>query len=193
MSDYPVHLNLNGKRVIIVGGGHVAVRKVKGLLGSGALIRVVSPQFHLEIMELAKRHNITLVEREIKVTDLADAFLIITATSSGEINDFVVKHAGENQLINASHQAEQGNVSIPATLRQGRLVISVSTGGASPLLAKKIRDDLSVIYNDSYNQYVERLYKKRLGLKRENLSEDKKKEILENEISKGFLESTEFD
>ncbi|MDO6655088.1 NAD(P)-dependent oxidoreductase [Anaerobacillus sp. 1_MG-2023] len=187
MREYPVTLNLVGKKVVIVGGGRIALRKLKGLLGCGANLKVVSPDIHIDIKKYVDSDNITLMERAVRECDLHNAFLIIVATNLYDVNEFVVKHAEDNQLVNASHQADRGNVSLPATLRRGRLVISVVTGGASPLLAKKIRDDLSLQYDQSYGQYVESLYKKRLEIKNNHMCESEKKDILEKAMNKTFL------
>ncbi|WP_347549586.1 NAD(P)-dependent oxidoreductase [Pseudalkalibacillus hwajinpoensis] len=189
MSEFPVTLNLTCKRVLIVGGGKIAKRKISSLLGCGALLTVVSPSIDKDIRDIASDHHITLIEREVTADDLKDAFLIITTADSSKVNDFVVKHAGENQLVNASHESGAGNVSLPATLRQGRLNISVSTGGASPLLAKKIRDELAMKYDYTYRDYVERLYQLRVIVKQMNLKENKRKKILEKALEKEFLES----
>ncbi len=186
MNELPVMLNLTGKHVVIVGGGRIAERKMKGLLGSGATITVVSPVINDEIRRLANQHSLILIEREVMVDDLSKAFLIITSTNSSEVNDFVVKHAGEQQLVNAAHDNGSGNVSFPANFRQGRLTISVSTGGASPLLAKEIRDELALTYDDTYREYVERLYQLRVEIKKMDLNESERKKILENELKRNF-------
>lgn len=188
MNDYPVMLNLSGKKVIIVGGGRIARRKIKNLLGCGALITVISPKIHQEIIQLALQHRIHLIEREVVAEDLPNAFLIITTTNSIGVNDFVVKHASENQLVNASHSYEEGNVSIPAILRRGRLSIAVSTAGASPILAKKIRDDLAMKYNHSFSNYVDRLYELRLETKKLCIDEGERKRILEKAMITKFID-----
>ncbi|KMM37805.1 NAD(P)-binding protein [Guptibacillus hwajinpoensis] len=187
MNEYPVMLNLSGKKVIIVGGGRIARRKIKNLLGCGALITVISPKIHQEIQQLVLEHRIHLIEREVVAEDLRKAFLIITTTNSIAVNDFVVKHASEHQLVNASHSYKAGNVSIPAILRRGKLSIAVSTGGASPILAKKIRDDLAMRYNNSYSNYVDRLYELRLETKKLCIDEEERKRILEKAMITKFI------
>ncbi|WP_226656899.1 precorrin-2 dehydrogenase/sirohydrochlorin ferrochelatase family protein [Pseudalkalibacillus hwajinpoensis] len=191
MSEYPVSLNLTGKSVLIVGGGRIALRKIRGLLGCGAILTVISPEMNEDIKKLVNTDNIYLVEREVRASDLQDVFLIIVATNSFEANEFVMNQAGDHQLVNASHQADRGNVSLPATLKRGRLIISVFTGGASPLLAKKIRDDLSVQYDESYSERVEYLYEKRLSIKSENRSESENRKVLENAVNHALNDSPE--
>ncbi|MFP3340040.1 NAD(P)-dependent oxidoreductase, partial [Micrococcus sp. SIMBA_131] len=83
---------------------------------------VVSPEINEEIKNLENFNIITFVEREVRGSDLQDAFLIIVATNSFEVNEFVINQAGDHQLVNASHQADRGNVSLPATLKRGRLI-----------------------------------------------------------------------
>ncbi|WP_165996723.1 NAD(P)-dependent oxidoreductase [Bacillus sp. Cs-700] len=193
MSEYPVSLNLTEKRIVIVGGGRIALRKLKGLLGCGAILTVVSPEINEEIKNLENFNTITFVEREVRESDLQDAFFIIVATNSFEVNEFVINRARDHQLINASHQADRGNVSLPATLKRGRLIISVFTGGASPLLARKIRDDLSSKYDESYRKRLEYLYEKRLAIKSENISESEKKNELEKVMKHALTEPLEID
>ncbi len=130
---------------------------------------------------------------KLEVRDLQDAFLIIAATNSFEVNEFVINQVGDNQLVNASYQADRGNVSLPATLRRGRLIISVFTGGASPLLARKIRDDLSLQYDQSYGKRLESLYEKRLEIKSENISESEKRKALEKAMNHAFIEAPKID
>ena len=193
MSEYPVSLNLTEKRIVIVGGGRIALRKLKGLLGCGAILTVVSPEINEEIKNLVNFDTITFIEREVRGSDLQDAFLIIVATNSFEVNEFVINQAGDHQLVNASHQADRGNVSLPATLKRGRLIISVFTGGSSPLLARKIRDDLSSMYDESYSKRLEYLYEKRLAIKSENISESEKRKVLEKAMNHALNEAPEID
>lgn len=193
MSVYPVSLNLTGKSVVIVGGGRIALRKIRGLLGSGAILTVVSPEMKEDIKNLVNTDNLFLVEREVRASDLQDAFLIIVATNSIEVNEFVIHQAGDNQLVNASHQADRGNVSLPATLKRGRLVISIFTGGASPLLARKIRDDLSLKYDESYSKRLEYLYEKRLAIKCKNIGESEKRRELAKALNHALNDVPEMD
>lgn len=193
MSEYPVSLNLTGKRVVIVGGGRIALRKIRGLLGCDAILTVISPEMNEDIKKLVNSDSISLVEREVRASDLIDAFLIIVATNSIEVNEFVIHQAKDTQLVNASHQADRGNVSLPATLKRGRLIISIFTGGASPLLARKIRDDLSYKYDESYSQRLEYLYEERLAIKRKNISGSEKRRVLESAMNQALNGAPEMD
>lgn len=164
---YPIHVNLSGKRVIIAGGGSVASRKIKDLLNEEAILTVISPGAVNEIQEWHVEQKLTWIERELKREDLKEAFLIIAATNSKETNTWIASHAKPNQLVNVADQHELGNLILPSVIRRGRLVLSVSTGGASPSLSKTIKKELQQTYSEDYETYLDFLFECRAIIKKE--------------------------
>ena len=134
---YPVNLVLAGKRCLVVGGGTVAARKVEGLLAAGAVITVVAPDVSDDIRALvAAGAAVTVEQRRYQPGDLAGAWLVITATDDPEVNRAVLA-AGEADRVwvNAADDPEACSFILPAVVRQGPVMVTVSTSGYSPALA----------------------------------------------------------
>lgn len=183
---FPVMVQLKGKKCVVIGGGEVACRKTLALLDFGATVAVVSPEVCDELLELGNRSLVEIILKEADPADFQDSFLIIAATNSTEVNQLIVANAKPHQLVNVASGHQAGNIHIPAYLKRGRLVISVSTGGASPTLTRKIRNDLSEKYNDSYVEYTEYLYQTRLAILQSCLSQPRKLELLKGIASEEY-------
>ncbi len=155
MTNYfPIHLNIEFKTVVIVGGGHVATQKVASLLPAKANIVVVSPTLHDTLVPLVKSGEITWRDKEFEPRDLDDATLIIAATNDTNVNDAVQEAAQHWQLLNRADVQGESDFITPATVRRGPLVLTVSTSGASPALARKIKQDLAEQFDAIYEEYV---------------------------------------
>jgi len=140
---YPIFLNLQGKKCVVIGGGKVALRKVITLLDCGAGITVISPKPHAEISKLFKNKAIQLVQRNYEPGDLGGATLSIVATHVKKINRKVAGEAKKKgNLANGVDDSEPSDFIIPSSFRRGDLSVAVSTSGMSPALAKKIRAKL---------------------------------------------------
>ncbi|HNV46290.1 MAG TPA: bifunctional precorrin-2 dehydrogenase/sirohydrochlorin ferrochelatase [Spirochaetota bacterium] len=145
MKPYPAFLNLEGRSVVIVGGGGVALRKVKDLLDAGARITLVAPSVLPEIAAIAAAEpaRVAIRERAYEPGDCAGAALVISATDDGEVNRAVFREAEERNLfINAVDDPENCSFIVPSTIRRGDLLIAVSTGGLSPSMAARLRREL---------------------------------------------------
>lgn len=155
MTNYfPIHINLEYKTVVIVGGGHVATQKVASLLPAKAHIVIVSPTLHDTLQPLAESGQITWKQKEFEPRDLDDAILIIAATNETAVNEAVQEAAQHWQLINRTDQQSESDFITPAIVRRGPLVLTVSTSGASPALARKIKADLEDQFDEIYEDYV---------------------------------------
>lgn len=158
---YPITLSLSGKEVVVVGGGKVAERKVTGLLGTEAMITVVSPQVSAEIRRLASDGKLRWLEKNFAAEDLKAALLIFAATDDHVLNQKVKKAAHLNQLVTIADDPAGSDFHVPAQVKRGRLNIAVSTGGASPILAKKLRKQLEEEFDEHYDSYLEFLFRAR--------------------------------
>lgn len=155
MDIYPLMLNLHNKEVIIVGGGQVAYRKAVGLHHCGAAITVISPQLHPELHALWETGEIRWDRKYFDPSDMTPtALLIIAATNNREVNARVAHSVSDHQLVNVVDQQALSNCHVPATLRRGKLSIAISTGGASPYLAKAIKEELADRFDETYEQFV---------------------------------------
>lgn len=151
MPYYPINLNLSGQTCAVIGGGAVAERKVESLLEFGAVVRVVSPEITPRLSELASEGRIERVESEYRPEHLAGAFLVIGATDDRGTNKQVSSDAqGRGMLVNIVDDPELCTFFVPASVRRGDLVISVSTSGKSPAMARRLREEIETCYGPEY-------------------------------------------
>jgi len=161
---YPVSLDLEGRRCVVVGGGTVAEHKVQGLLDAGAAVTVVAGEFTPALRELAARGELELLHRPYARGDLAGAFLTIAATDDGAVNAEVFAEASERKVLcNAVDDVEHCHFAAPSIVRRGDLTISVSTGGKAPALAKRLRQTLAAQFGDEWGVLVEVLARARVA------------------------------
>ena len=150
---YPLFMDVSGARCAVVGGGGVASRKVRGLLESGASVVVISPDVTPEIEGM----DVAVERRPYRPGDLAGSALAFAATDSREVNAAVVREAKEGGIpVNVADRPAEGDFALPSVLRRGGLQVAVSTGGASPTLARRIRDALEPSFAAEWAGIVER-------------------------------------
>jgi precorrin-2 dehydrogenase/sirohydrochlorin ferrochelatase len=149
---YPVFLNLNGRKAVVVGGGKVARRKVGSLLAAGADVTVISPSLTAELRKTFSGGRIRYIPREYRKNDLKGAFLVVAATDSPEINRQVSKDAPA--LVNVVDVPAECNFIAPSVVRRGQLLIAISTGGASPAFSRAIREELEKSYGPGFSEYL---------------------------------------
>ena len=138
---YMACLDLEGRDVLVVGGGSVALEKVVGLLDCSARVTVVAPQL---VPELAHRPGVTLVRRAYRSDDLDGRFLVVAATSTTSVNRRVFRDAEARQLLcNVVDVPELCSFILPAVHRVDPIAVAISTGGASPALAQRLRDEVA--------------------------------------------------
>ena len=148
---YPVSLDVSGKRCVVVGGGDVALRKVNVLLEHEAIVQVISPELCPELEDLFIAGRIIAAKRPYADGDLAGAFVVISATDDVEANRKVAAEAEKlGVLINVVDTPNLSNFIVPSHLRRGDLTVAVSTGGRSPALAHRIKEELENIFGDDY-------------------------------------------
>lgn len=188
-SNYPIMLRLEGKKVVVIGGGRVAERKVAGLLGTGSLITVISPQATDKLKGLAGSGLIEWLERSFSKEDIEGAFLIFAATNDNVLNQSIKMAASEQQLVNIADDPEGSNFHVPSHIQRGRLSIAVSTGGASPILARKIREQLEHQFDEPFEEYLEFLFSARKRILKEVKDPSRKGKILNAIVSEEFLKS----
>jgi precorrin-2 dehydrogenase / sirohydrochlorin ferrochelatase len=188
-SNYPIMLKLEGKKVVVVGGGKVAERKVTGLLGTGSHITVISPNATDELKSLAGSGSIEWLEKSFSKEDLDGAFLIFAATNDNELNQYIKITASEQQLVTIADDPEGSDFHVPSHIQRGRLSIAVSTGGASPTLAKKIREQLEEQFDEGFEEYLEFLFSARQRVLKEVKDASRKRKILSAITSEEFLNS----
>ncbi|WP_054942720.1 precorrin-2 dehydrogenase/sirohydrochlorin ferrochelatase family protein [Paenibacillus ihuae] len=201
MSYYmPVMLDLRGQKVIVIGGGAVAERRVLALLDAEAAVVVVSPSLSTALSALAEAGGLNWLNRSYAPGDLRGAFLVYATSSDDEVNEQVAAEARSLGLpVNVASRAEAGNFITPGVLRRGRLTVAVSTSGAGPSAAARITEQLSEVLGEEYEPYLDFLHQLRTEIKRREPSAEVRGRLLRrlsrldvlNEMRQGtFIEWT---
>jgi len=168
---YPIFLNIRGRKCLVVGGGKVALRKVKTLLEHGANVEVVSMELCPELSKLAEEGKIRARVRSYKSEDLKGALIAIAATANVETNERVSADARkQGVLINVVDVPEHSDFIVPSSLTRGDLIIAISTSGKSPALARKIRTELEIKFGDEYAKLAEIISEVRNELRQEGIA-----------------------
>jgi len=189
MAFYPLYVDIEGKKCVVVGGGDVAERKVDSLVESGAGVEVVSPEFTPGLLRLAQEGRIKVIHRGYMPGDLKDAMLVIVATDNNELNREVHREAVENNIpVNVVDVPELCTFIVPSTVRRGDLIISISTSGSCPALAKNIRKQLQRVFGDEYARYCELLRDFRVDIAKRYDSPEERKRALNRLIDSDVLE-----
>ncbi len=150
MPLYPLFANLENLAVLVTGGGAVAARKVAGLLEAGARVTVAAPRLTASLQRLARQRRIRHVSGNFRPAWLDDAWLVIAATGDRAFNTQVARHAEARRIfVNVVDDAELSRCHVPARLARGPLTVAVSSGGAAPALARRLRAELDTLLDDS--------------------------------------------
>jgi precorrin-2 dehydrogenase/sirohydrochlorin ferrochelatase len=178
-SLFPMFVKLDGRHVLVVGAGQVGEPKIRGLLPTGAKIRVVAHKATEAVREWARVGQIVLEERDFVLSDLDNVFLVVVATSSRDLNEFVFGEAQSRRILcNVVDVPEQCDFYYPAVVQRGDLQIAISTSGQSPSLAQKIRQQLERQFGLGYARWVAELGETRRKVLASNLDPERKRELL---------------
>ena len=188
MSLYPVNLNITDRHCLVVGGGKVALRKIKALLRHGARVCVVSPVVLDEVRKLGEEGKIELRHRNYLKGDMASMFLAFAATDQPEVQAQVALDAKKNSvLLNSADNPTGCDFQLPASFRRGDFQVAISTGGGSPAFSKMVRKELEEYFGIEYEHTV-----CLLGLVRDQIildgSSEKNKNILTGLLQEGLVE-----
>lgn len=173
---YPINLQISHQPCMVVGGGSVAERKVMGLLAAGGMVTVLSPYLTNNLAVLLEEQKITHIARTYQQGDVKGYFIVICATDNNLVNQLAAAEGRSfGSLVNVADAPELGNFSVPSQISHGDLLLTISTGGKSPALAKKLREQLEEQYGPEYGIYLELVAKARAQIKRQ-LSTAKERE-----------------
>ncbi len=179
MSFFPIDISLKNKKCIIIGGGRIAERKASSLLSCGAKVKLVSPKLTSYLHQLFLEGKIEWSRKEFEEEDIVDCFLVIGATDNFEVNQRVSKVAlKKNLLTNIVNAPKLGNFIFPSIIKQGDLIISISTSGKYPLLSKKIKEDLKEKLVSDYSKFLKLLKEVELKIKERSFSPSERRKIL---------------
>jgi precorrin-2 dehydrogenase/sirohydrochlorin ferrochelatase len=156
MSYFPIFLEMNGRRVLVIGGGGVAERKIAGLLEAGAAVTVISPDVSERISRWSKERLIDFLARRYQPGDLSGYEIVFVATSDGEVNAAAFGEGRKRGVwVNSADDPAHCDFILPSMLRRGDLTVAVSSGGGSPALARTIREELEMYLTQEYEQLAE--------------------------------------
>ena len=186
---YPVMLDIRGRRAVVIGGDRVAGEKAAALSASGADVRIISPQFCDTILQQAEHHQVTLVQKSYQSGDLAGAFVVIAATNDPQLVQAIWNETQERgQLVNIVDVPEHCSFIMPSILRREQLTIAVSTEGASPSLAKRIRQNLEKQFPSAYGTYLRLAALARTQLRQHGVSYEERDHFFEDYFTSPILE-----
>jgi siroheme synthase-like protein len=148
---YIACLRLSGRRALVVGAGDVGLEKVEGLLACDADVTLVAPDAHPALQELAAEGSITWLAREYESSDLEGHLIAIAATNDSEVNIRVSADAeARSMLVNVADVPPLCNFILPSIVRMGPLAVAISTSGASPALAKRMKREIGEMFGEPY-------------------------------------------
>ena len=207
MSYFPFMIELNNERCLIAGGGTVAYRKVCSMLEFGAVVTVVSPEFCPELLKLAEQVNtpdkycaatsddrgsvenfadysgcLTLVKRRVQPQDIVGAFVVIMATDDEKVNHEMAELCRQQILVNVVDVKADCGFYFPAIIKDKEVVISVSTGGQSPVLAGTIKRNIESHLGRSYGDIAERMGELREQIKAQIDGEEERKKAFQQMV-----------
>jgi precorrin-2 dehydrogenase / sirohydrochlorin ferrochelatase len=153
---YPIMLKVRDRQTIVLGGERIAAEKASALAACGAQVTVQWSAFCPELLELAEQGKIALLQKVYEPGDLAEAFVIVAAINEPTLVEQIWQETqARGQLLNVVDVPAYCNYIIPSILRRGQLTVAVSTEGASPSLAKRIRQQLETHFPPTYATYMQ--------------------------------------
>jgi precorrin-2 dehydrogenase len=177
MKFFPVYLDLRERPCVVVGGGQVAERKALSLLEAGADVTVVSPSLTPKLQDLAASGKITCLSKPFEAEDIANAYIVIAATGSYEVNAGIGRLCRRKQVLaNVAAPPDESSFIMPSVVDRGALLVAISTSGESPALSKKIRIELEKLFGPEYDLFLQRmsLLRSRLMAQKKNEGERRK-------------------
>ncbi len=189
MRYYPIYLDLNGRKALVVGGGAIAEGKALQLIAAGAHVTVVSPILTDELRSAVVRGEINHREGSFIEEDLHGVYLVISATNDRKVNEQVANAAAARGILfNVVDQPDLCNFITPALVTRGDLQISVSTAGGSPTLTQRVKREVAALIGDEYGVLLEIATEMRAEAKGRIADFERRKNVL-----RAFVESDALD
>ena len=151
---FPMFVDLTDKKIVVVGGGTVACRRIRTLLQFTRNITVVAPKLAPEVQEMAKLGQITLVQRPVKRSDFTDAYMVLAATNDLKLNDDIYRVCKEEGVyVNVSSDREKCDFYFPGVYIRDEIVVGVTASGLDHRLARMVREELEKTLNRVIDEY----------------------------------------
>jgi siroheme synthase-like protein len=173
MTYYPIFLDLRGRRCLVVGGGREGQRKVEGLLAAGGVVTVIAPELTPDLKQRLAAGEFEHVAREYQEGDLEGFELCMVATDDGAVNAVVNQEGKRRRIwVNAADDPPNCDFILPAVIRRGAITIASSTSGASPALARRLREELEAYLTEEMPALAELLREVRNDLRARGIKPD---------------------
>ena len=186
---YPVFLDINARKCLVVGGGSVGTRKVTSLVACGAIVTVVSPDATVTLQTLSHEGVIALKKRPYRPADMEGMFLVFGATDNDSLNRQINQDAEQlNTLCNIADRPEVCNFILPATVKRDDLVIAISTSGKSPAFAKQLRKQLEQQFGHEYATFLNLMGRIRSLLLKEKHAPEEHKPLFNQIINSDIID-----
>ena len=158
MAGYPIQLEIENMPCAVIGGGSVALRKVKSLVRAGAYVTVISPVLCEGLTELAETGSIRHIAREYESCDVDGYTIVICATDNAKVNRQAAREARAfGVFVNVIDAPEEGNFTVPSSVDCGPLLLTISTGGISPAFSRMMRQELTETYGAVHGAFLTKL------------------------------------
>lgn len=167
MNLFPIFTDLKGRRVLVVGGGTVAERKIRSLVAAGADVVAGAPSFTPELQNLARQSRITIIQQNFQPNWLTDIWLVIAATDDRELNKRIAELARQARLfINVVDDPELSSFQVPSIVDRSPLTIAISSSGAAPVLARRLRERIEATFDHTLGALATLAAKHRAHIRR---------------------------
>jgi precorrin-2 dehydrogenase/sirohydrochlorin ferrochelatase len=188
MHYYPVYLDMRGRNALVIGGGAVGSRKARTLLRAGARVTVVSPQASAAIRTLAAEGRLTWHQRPYRSADLEAMFLVFGATDDPDLNRRIQADAQQaHVLCNFADEPDRGHFILPSVVERGDLLVSISTCGKSPAVARRLRKDLEAYFGEEYAPFLQLMGAIRTWLLEKAHAPEDHRQLFSRLIDEGLL------
>lgn len=181
--NYPVSISLMGKKVVVIGGGNVAQRKVKDLLKTKCNLEVYASEIESGFARYMDERKVKYSQIEYSEEKIQDAFMVIAATDDRTVNELISNFCNDNNiLVNVVDARDESNFLVNSIVRRGDLTIAVSTNGKAPALAARLMREIDQLYSVEYAIFIDLLFEMR-DLAKEKISDQNKRSDALREIS----------
>ncbi|MBN2516259.1 MAG: bifunctional precorrin-2 dehydrogenase/sirohydrochlorin ferrochelatase [Deltaproteobacteria bacterium] len=189
MNYYPVFINIENRKCVVIGGGEVAERKVERLITGKADVVVVARNLTSYLESLVDNGTIRHIQGEYKDTHIEGAFIVIGATDSDDVNKRIYRDTREKGiLVNIVDDPEKCDFILPSIMQQGDLSIAISTGGKSPALARTLREELETQYGHEYKILLDIMGDLRAKVIAQGRTSDDNKKLFESVLRSDILD-----
>jgi precorrin-2 dehydrogenase len=185
---YPIYLDIEGRSVVIIGGGNVCARKAETMMKYGARVTVVSPELTDEIEQWAREGCLALSRKKYDESDLDGANIVIASTDDEAINTQIATDCRQRRIpVNVVDVTPLCEFIVPAIIEKGSVQVAISTGGKSPALARTLKEDLQRFIGPEYDEVNEALFSLREAAKKALPTDVDRKRFFDGIVAQGIL------